>query len=382
MKLFFSEVNNLNTPRGESELVPLNTDYAFEVCGRFAEGLLLNEKVNIPINGPALPLVVLNRWFGHKELTTLINEGTIKFSFYPGTFSYITEANKRALSLDTDTGLNWIKGNEKGWDNIHDAVRVALEEQLNYSSGKARRFSRRVAKQTKDFSSEEIYEEVKDTAYKNASNLISEINFQEVDKLKSFSRGENQTEIRQLLNISSAYLEFMLSSLLDCTDIYGNETTWKVINDLYKKASPQTNLETTADKLNRILKFERVPDIITLMKRDWDIAKIIEIRKDPHIEEFRNWLKNEVPNSSDVEIVRSYYETFKEKTSEYLPVKTMRVGIPVALSLLGPVGSAISSLFSVVDGFLGDKLINGWNPHVFIEEHFKYSNKDINNDDN
>lgn len=382
MKLFFSEVNNLSTPREQKELISLETDYAFEVCGRFAEGLLLNEEVNIPINGPALPLVVLIRWFGHKRLTTLINEGVIKFSFYPGTFGYVTEKNKRTLSWNTDTGLNWFKGKEEGWNNIYDAVRIALVEQLNYSSGKARRFSRRVAKRTKDFSNQDIYKEVKETTYENAFNLMEEVDFEQIDKLKKFNQEKNHKEIRQLLNISSAYLEFVLSSLLDCTDIYGNNTTWKVISDIYEKSSSKDNLEDSVNKLNKILKFEHVPNLVELVKKGWDIKEVIEIRKDPHIKDFRNWVKNEVPDSSDIEIARAYYETFKDKTSDKIPVKLMRIGIPAALSLLNPVGGLLSTLLSIADGFIGEKLINGWNPHVFIEDHFKYNHNKINENDN
>ncbi|MBM7558225.1 hypothetical protein [Halanaerobacter jeridensis] len=377
MSLFFSEINNLSTPRSKNELISLDTDYAYGVLGRFAEGLLLNEKINIKIAGPALSLVVLLRWFGHKPTTKLINNGIIEFSFYPGTFSYITEDNKKTLSLSTNTGLNWMKGNGEGWNNIYDSVMIALVEQLNYSQGKARRFSRRVAKQTKDISDEEIFQEAKEITYKNASNLMKN-NIENNESLKKFNRRENQKEINRILDISSSYLNFIISSYLNCTDIYGNQITWEVINDFYQRKIPKNNLDDFSYKLDKILNFEEIPNIQELIKQGWDINNILEIREDDNIEEFRKWLKNDVPESSDVEIVKAYYETFKNKFSEKIPVKALRIGIPTCLGLLGPIGGIAGSLLSVLDGFLGDKLINGWNPKIFIDNNFKYEHKEIN----
>jgi hypothetical protein len=53
-------------------------------------------------------------------------------------------------------------------------------------------------------------------------------------------------------------------------------------------------------------------------------------------------------------------------------VKTLRLGIPTIIGLLGVTGTIISTALSAADATWGDRIINGWNPKVFIDKHFKY----------
>ncbi len=91
LSLFYSELKHLVTPQSAKELVDFNTEQSIGVSGRFAEALLLNDAVNIPIGGPALEIVALIRLLGQNGLEAIFDVGALTFSFHPGTFAYISQ---------------------------------------------------------------------------------------------------------------------------------------------------------------------------------------------------------------------------------------------------------------------------------------------------
>jgi hypothetical protein len=373
MDLFFSELNNLNTPRSTNELSPLNTNQALSILGRFAEGLLLNETITVPINGPALTLVVLIRWLGHEGTTRLIEEGAVRFCFLPGTLAYISEANKRALSLSCDTGILSLIGKDRAWEDINDSVKLALVEQLDYPAGKARRFGRRLSRCTTVLSHQDIFNKIETSSYSIALDLLKEqFKFEDISALKKLDNRRDKEAVTKLLNIASANVDLTCSSVLNCTAIYGNELTWQVVDNSLEKIGRGKN---TSDKLNKILQFENIPNIPELVLKGWPAAEVIKMRTDPHVKRFREWLET-LPDSSNFEIVKSYYESFKKKISEKISLKILKLGVPTVIGLLGPTGKGISMTLSVVNTLWGNRIINGWNPHVFIEKHFQYKYKD------
>ncbi|WP_366923614.1 hypothetical protein MFMK1_000520 [Metallumcola ferriviriculae] len=95
------------------------------------------------------------------------------------------------------------------------------------------------------------------------------------------------------------------------------------------------------------------------------------MRTDGNVEKFREWLRD-LPSYPDKDLLKAYYESFSKIKGDNLPVKTLRFGIPAFLGLLGPIGTAISVSISVADAFWGNRVINGWNPKLFIEKHFRY----------
>lgn len=121
-----------------------------------------------------------------------------------------------------------------------------------------------------------------------------------------------------------------------------------------------------------ILQFEDIPDIPALVRKGWTVNEIIKTRKDQHCIEFRKWLKT-IPNETDNELLKAYYNTFKRNKSDTLLTKVIRFGI---INLIGIPAPEISLPVSIIDTFWLDKIRNGWNPRIFIEKHFKYTLKE------
>jgi len=359
--VFYSELRTLTSPRKQQSLIPLDTPDALKVCGHLAEGIILNDSITIPIHGPALEIVALIRWLGFKGFRELLDEGVLKFSFCPGILSFISVENKKALNLKTDPGLNWLVGTDPSWENVIDAVKLALEEQLEFHSGKARRWGNAIEKNTIILPAKEIREKVEKDFYNLAFQFLKDDGIKEVDDLKKLVNPQHDDLIRKLISISKANFDLSCSLVLNCSEIYGNELTWEI-------TQPIGNIRDKKYNLSKILEIEGIPDIPSLVVNGWSAAEVIRTRKDKHSIEFRNWLKT-IPNENDTDILKAYHESFKRNKSDSLKTKIIRFGL---INLMGIPSPEIAFLASIIDTFWIDKIRNDWNPRIFIEKHFKY----------
>lgn len=363
-RVFFSEFRILKSPRGQQALVPLDTPEALEVCGHLAEGIILNDSITIPITGPALEIVALIRWLGDKGFRELLDEGVLKFSFCPGILSYISRENKKALGLKAEPGLNWLIGTDPSWESIIGAVNLALIEQLNFHISKARRWGIIIEKNTVILPVKEIREKVEKSFYNLAFPILESDGVKEIDDLKKLDNVQDNHLIQKLINITKANFDLSCSSVLNCSEIYGNELTWEI-------TQPRGIEKDSKYNLSKILELEGIPDIHSLIVNGWPAFEVVKTRKDKHCIEFRNWLKT-MPNETDFDIAKAYCQIFKRNKSDNLMTKIIRIGI---VNLLGIPSSIVGIPISIIDTLWGDKLINGWNPRIFIAKHFKYSDK-------
>lgn len=76
---------------------------------------------------------------------------------------------------------------------------------------------------------------------------------------------------------------------------------------------------------------------------------------------FKEWLKT-IPNGST--LPGEFYNRIREMNSDKLWVKGVRVLSQIAL---GFVSLAAGAVATTIDGFVCDKIINGWNPKLFVE---------------
>lgn len=90
---------------------------------------------------------------------------------------------------------------------------------------------------------------------------------------------------------------------------------------------------------------------------------------------FRGWLQEQEPSH---EVVREYYKRTVENTwVEKLPAKSTRfvaftsAGLALDSAGLGGLGTAAGVALGAVDQFLVDKLVAGWKPHHFVEDHLR-----------
>jgi len=365
--LFHNEFGVLSTPRSAKVLLNLETDEAFNVLGRFVNGLILNEKVTIPIKGPALEIVSLIRLLGECRLSALIDAAAIEFCFCPGTLAYVSERNIREGGFKLNPGIHLAYGTDGSWKNIADSVVLALTEQLGFSQEKARLLADKINMTTKTLSPIDIYKKIEQSSYTFAANSIDAIN--NIEELKKLDHKIDNDNIKKLLDIASIGFDLTCSYELGCSEITGNDLTWEIVKKSFN-IKTGTKLSTEA-KLNSLLELEGIPDMTELVKRGKILDKIIDIRKDNNITEFREWL-NKYPDQTDKEMVKMYYRAISEKISDKPIVKLLRIGFPISLGFMGKEGIAAGIICTLVDAFWAEKIINGWNPKIFIDKHFIY----------
>jgi hypothetical protein len=362
--LFFSELGVLNSPRSqEKTLIALDTPQSLEVCGQLSEGIILNDCVTIPIVGPALEVVALTRWLGEKGFRQLLDDGVFKFCFCPGILTFMSERNIKQLNLKIEPGLYWIVGkDDSSWEDIIEAVKLALVEQLNFSIGKAGRWGRAIEKYTTILPIKEIRPKAEQDCYNLAFSFLKGDSIKEIDDLRKLDHERDKELVQQFLNISSANFDLNYSARLICSDVYGNNLTWQI-------AQPSGIEKDKKYNLSKILELEDIPDIAALVRDGWPVNEIIKTRNDKRCIEFRKWLKT-IPNETDNELLKAYYNTFKRSKSDSLVTKVIRFGI---INLIGIPSPEIAFPVSIIDAFWFDKIRNGWNPRIFIEKHFKYT---------
>lgn len=367
MKLYYDEIGNVVGSKDKIDLDKFNSDPLLDVLGRFIEGLLLNETVTITVNGPAVEVAALVYWFGQSGLYRLIEENAIEFFFCPGTSTYISKEKKEKLSLKSGPGLLWVRAENKEYKEPDEAIHYALTKQLNYPRGKAKRVGKRILQVTNTPIQGDNDMNIAEQSYKIACNILSEEGEEyTVENLKALNDKENKMIIRMLMRIASLNRDLKNAASLGCSNIYGNDASWEIVTQTIK---PSAHIETF-NKFNKLLEFEGVPCISDLVKSDWDRSNVFKLRTDSKIKDFRDFMMT-LPSEPDKDILRGYYEAIKDKSSNRTSTKLLRVGIPGLIVLAGPIGSLFGTLVSGMDSFFGDRLINGWNPKMFIDKYFR-----------
>jgi hypothetical protein len=370
MNQYFSEISTIIGQRYK-EISDLESQNSLSIIGRFAESLLLNETITIPIYGPARELVILIRWFGLKNFEKLVEEGTINLCYIPGTFTYVSDRNRIALSNFTESGIKWLIGTDKEWNNIIDAIKVPLIEELNLSHGKASRLANRVSKYSREILKSQYPGKIVEHTYNIAIQNKDIFNVDSKEALLAYDNEKDNEIINSLLNIAKVNLDLECSSQSACSNIYGNELTWSIIGGYPLK---NTTFQEAQNRINKILEFEDIPDIPKLVTLGWSPDEVMSMKKDPRLFEFREWLYS-MRTNDDKSILKLYTETFRNPTSTNIPTKLLRIGASTLFGLAfdGSFGSAaFGTAISTIDAFWVDKLINGWNPKVFIDKHFTY----------
>jgi len=370
--VYFSDLHAVSTPLSSPVLVALDDPKRVGELGRFSEALLLNEKLVIPVRGPALELVALVRWFGETNFHRLVESGCLGFVFCPGTLAFVSERNKRALQVRMGPGLEHMVGQTpewKGvWDSIEEAVAFALHKQLGYTKSASQTLGKRLGEYAIRLDARESFEASISAAYEDAQKLFgAAYGIGSTEDWRRLDHERDQAGVRSLLDVASANLDLVMASQIGAHEICGNEATWNVLQ--LKAGAGVKGGSATAASLGKILEFEGRPDIPAMVEAGMDGDGVLKMRNSSDSQPFRRWLREIPEGASDTEILKAYYETFKKIRSESVPVKVLRFGLLTVLGFLDPL---IGTGASVADALIVDKLINGWNPRLFIEKNFRY----------
>lgn len=202
----------------------------------------------------------------------------------------------------------------------------------------------------------------------------SNLNYEKINKQIPNNPGGqiiNPTSI--LLNIAETRGDMHLCSSLDSeiatTAIHSSLMKIK-FHDIYKRTI------TSSENLYQFNDFilsdgHAIRETINNGDKNFDeFFKVLD-----KADKFKDWLKN---IDDDKNIIKEYYTAVsKETLIDKLPAKSFRwsfftgAGLLTDMVATGGIGTAIGLGLSLGDAFLLDKVLKGWKPNVFIDNHLK-----------
>jgi hypothetical protein len=379
-RLYFTAFSDVVQPRSETIGSPQQVPRLAKLPDRkgvFAEALLFSDQVVFDIGGPNLVLPVLLRFFQYKTLLQLIEEDIIHFSFCPGSVAYFSNANMKAFNVSGNPGLHRFIAAGLEFSDPFESAECALREQTKLNREQRRQLAMAVSRNTVVLPAERIFAEAFRLADADKSSQLGiQLGFTSEDDpiVADFP----QTKVHQYLDLAHHNISYLSMALSKCEDIVAEQLAYKVLeNRVVVKPQFQDIVRVT----HAILDFENLPDIRQMVAQSQlSLSSVLKIRKSKHLIEFRDWLRS-TPSVSDTEAIKAYVATVEERISNKPLYKLLKIGIftgagGIIGSIGGPVGAglgaiATNALLGFTDTFFIDKLVDGWNPKIFIEKEIK-----------
>lgn len=368
MKVLFDRMNGAVKPLAEH--LPIDKAEAARVKGLFAESLLSCDRIVIPISGVGLEVPTLLRWMKLPDLEKFIQERVIEFTFVPGSITYLTVENKKALQMKAGPGLEYFVNRgtkEEPLDStsIYDNVEYALKKQTTLSRTDRRRLTRLVSDRNINVDSKEAFDKSLRQSRLDAIGPIgtklglNDDSHPDEGRLSEFAR-------LQYIKLAHGNLSVFISSATDCNEIICDSITSDVLD---ARLQATTNvMKSNVSALKAILDYEGIPNIEQLLlQKKMKMSDIFEIRDSEAGSRFRNFLA-ELDDGSAPETIRGYVEAC---ANDMFPntalTKTTRLviyaGITIALAHVDPLaGIAAGISKDAFDIFLFEKLKKGWSP--------------------
>jgi hypothetical protein len=340
--------------------------------GLLAESILFADQIVFDISGPNLELPLLLKIFGQKSLIELLEEKVIRFLFSPGTFAYISSENKESLHLSGDPGLSVLMGQERAWYDPFESAILGLTEQSTLSRKDRREIAILATRNTDSIlDNGRVLSEAQRLADADLKTSLGlELGFTNTD-----NPGEgmfNEKKRRLYLDLASHNLSYLNMSLSGCNDLVAEPLAYKV---LHNRVIPQSQILQQRKIIDTLFSFENVSNIRSLVAMgSLSMQKILKLRKQSSTIEFRKWLKTLPTNSTEVEVIKAYNSAIQDNISSKPAYKILKIGIFTALGSAiggGVVGVTAALAASLTDSFIIDRLVDGWNPKIFIENDVK-----------
>lgn len=346
-----------------------------EIKGFFAECILFGDRITLSITGPNLKLITLFRWLGKVLVEKLIEEEIVNFIFSPGMITYLTTENIRSLKLSSPPGLNMLVGVGPKWENPYDATYIAMKEQTDYSPEYIRHISKLVNSKTIITKLDEIHRNVNEVSKEDIrGSLGEELGFKNIENPDS---GNLPKELmHNYMDVGRSNNILYMASSANCNEIFGDDFTNKLIKHRLSKLTK--TIEKNIEDFQTVLQFENIPDFGEMLdSRKITFEKLIKFRESKNTIKFREWL-SKVDGDTQIEVIREYSRSVFEKVSETKNFKALKIvlytGIGLGLAPLDLMVGAVAGLgLNLFDTYLLNKLINKWNPKVFIAELKKIS---------
>lgn len=346
--------------------------------GLLAEALLFSDQVVIDLQGPNVQLSLLYHLFGYEALCDLLEQEVIHFSFCPGYVSYFSRLDEDRESVTGRPVLQRITVKDPSWSDPFESAAYALREQTDLSEEERHFLAQLATRNTRTLPADRVFgEAIRLAKVDRLSPLGQELGLPPNMDPHGLIFGEK--ERRTYLDLAHHNLAYLGMVLSDCSDIVAEQLAYRVMEN---RVTVNSKIKDCIQVTNQILQFENTANVRDMVaKGTLPLDAVLEIRKSRHLREFRDWLKNIRSQSSDIEVLKAYNSAVNEKLSGELPYKLLKIGVFTCLGALvgspaGPLGAGLGALASnlllnFTDTFFIDKLVDGWNPKIFIEKDIK-----------
>lgn len=365
---------------GNEHLVRPFDNYALELqnlISEFCEQILYHDGVSISIYGENIVIPLLIKIFGIKGFEELLEQKAIKFILDSSNLGYMTSDTKGISPLQSGVMTSPAhsdpaKSVSLGFDfPIIDLPRTTK-----------RNLTRKILKNYSTIP-KEISENAALFGHQGYENNI----FEELGLPKTTPLTELNLESRKrLFDLACQCQELALLSHFKLNTINSYEIQ-NLTNKEIERIKNVKNIKFATDEVFRIQKIPAFSEMIK--KRIINIKDIPKIRNSNDSIKFRNWILSSFGDRDidSTEVSREYIEAISnsknifEKSSGKLARTITITGVSMALgtALAGGVGAISGAALgpsldlgiSLLDSFVIDGFVKGWNPKHFFDKEIK-----------
>jgi len=348
-----------------------------------AEQLLLYDKVLL-VTSTFETLCMLLRWMTWPTLKVLLEQDALAFVRLSGVVGYVPKSTQEAHSL-AERGLVAVVGrfDEHGVPHRHvlptdRLVTDTLRQCTEWSTRSINSAVRRIVDHTVELNVPELarltvpetYMDVQESAILKQALEFDPVDWEEL----------TQEEAAKFVRIADVNLKLHVASEVQAEDIHMDTLAEKVV---YAKLGRVLH-QAKQDSWHALCKNRRMPDLTSLVAgRGFTFSQVCSLRGRAATRRFRGWFHSHAEDPDN--IVSEYIDTLlSPKTNDRTWVKAVRLIaseaveplVTAALALLGiplpEVGGTVADLaVGAVDSFALDRILEGWQPKVFLEDTYR-----------
>lgn len=316
-----------------------------QALSSFFISLIIHDEIYISINNYYYLIMIL----GAKDLLSLLDRKIIKIIDHDYAFA-ITESNEKNGNLLFDGIKNSKDGLTRIEEFINNSNKIKTSEKPNLIQ-----FTSNAILKT----SEEDFYNCKNELARDLNNKI----FQKVG-LRTESLDEiHRTDILKLNRITSITEQLMIQNKFEIDSIAQDG----FVKDYFEcKFGALTNLvgKDTLSPFKCIVNLKGIPDLYNLYKHSTiTMDDVLNCRNSFSGGLFRKWYSSSDYNEKEI-LQRLVNKGEKESNV----AKLARFIYPNVLGIINPLTGILAS---AIDGYIVNKIIEGWSPSLFIDDIYK-----------
>ncbi len=380
--VFNSRLNNYcrkylvkNFQLNREEIKEFENVHNAEVASIF-EQMLLFDKVSFKVYGENIPLAVLLNNLGINNFEKLLDEDVFEFVLWTPIVTHLDSDIPGLMPLQS--------GNlsSPAHSDPSESIQLGFDWMRTKPDRKTRRALQRKIEKKYIIPSKEFSKNAAETVMQAYSkNKLSEFGMPKDKDIVELIKPERSMLCRYADDILEASI---LAQYKYCS--FENHKNYVFANIGFNNIKNALKIK---NNFNQILKTEKIPDIKSLLLNNHIKAEsLVEFRKKRIVREFRSWLNSASLLSDSDDIIKEYIGAITEnkgffETNKGKFIKTISMyGIGAGIGAL--VGGASGAIISgsatkilepildlgldLLDIYLLDGLLKGWNPKIFINE--------------